>query len=336
MENELGMRGEDQALADNPLVRSMDEISIELTQRCNLTCAMCAVWEGRRDGLPGLRVAELLSEARQLGALSFTPSGAETLMRKDALDLLQEAARLGFRRIEVVTNGALVPRFADRLAQISGLHLNISIDGPRAVHDALRGAGSYDDAIAGLDAALAHGVPVGLSAVLMAPTLTNISHLVDLAAARGLPSVSLQPFQPEIAGSGRDHSAFVFAPGDREAVAKAMTDFAAEARRHNVAIHTEAAFATFLPYLFDGVRPVPPGGCQMPTRFVLVDMRGETYPCFFLRQRSMGNVAHHLSLADVWRSPDRLRLQLLGLSGRCGGCLAACSDLASYSRSAQP
>ncbi len=324
------------AQASNPLARPLDEISIELTQRCNLSCAMCAVWEGRRDGLSGARVAGLLAEARGLGAASFVPSGAETLMRKDALDLLEEAARLGFSRIEVVTNGALVPRHAERLARIAGLHLNISLDGPRQVHDALRGAGAYDDAMAGLEAALRHGVPVSLSAVLMRPTLATLDHIVDLAEARGLASVSLQPFQPEIAGVGRDHSAFVFPAEDRDAARAALTRFAARARAADIAVHTEAAFATFIPYLFDGVRPVPPGGCRMPSRFVLVDVRGETYPCFFLRGRSMGNVGRGLPLADIWRSADRLRLQLLGLSGRCGGCLAACSDIASYAGSAQP
>ncbi len=318
-----------------PLTRALDEISIELTQRCNLSCAMCAVWEGRRDGLAGDRVADLLAQARDLGARAFVPSGAETLMRRDAVDLLEEAARLGFARIEVVTNGALVPRHAARLARIPGLHLNISIDGPRAVHDALRGAGSYADALAGVDAALDHGIAVGLSAVLMAPTRATLGHVLGLAVARGIAGLSIQPFQPEIAGPGRDHSAFVFAPGDRAAVAAALQDISARAGAAGVTIHTASAFGTFLPYLFEGLRPVPPGGCHLPTRFLLVDVRGRTYPCFFLRQRSMGNVgAGGMSLAEVWRGAERLRLQLLGLSGRCGGCLAACSDMASYAGSA--
>jgi MoaA/NifB/PqqE/SkfB family radical SAM enzyme len=319
----------------NPLAGPLDEISIELTQRCNLSCAMCAVWEGRRDGLSGTVIGALLAEARNLGARSFVPSGAETLMRKDALDLLDEAVRLGFERIELVTNGALVPRFAARLARIVGLHLNISIDGPPPVHDALRGAGSYDDAIAGLDAARHHGISVSLSSVLMRPTMATLSHVLDLAVSRELSSVSLQPFQPEIAGIGRDHSAFEFPASDQKAVVAVLADFAARARAANIAVHTEAAFATFVPYLFDRIRPVPPGGCRMPARFLLVDMRGETYPCFFLRGKSMGNVARGLSLSDIWHSADRLRLQLLGLSGRCGGCLAACSDMASYAGSAQ-
>jgi MoaA/NifB/PqqE/SkfB family radical SAM enzyme len=315
----------------NPLTRALDEISIELTLRCNLTCTMCAVWEGRRDGLAGDRVADLLAQARDLGARSFVPSGAETLMRRDAVELMEEAARLGFARIEVVTNGALVPRHAARLGHIRGLHLNVSIDGPKAVHDALRGAGSYEDALAGVAAARAAGIGVTLSAVLMRPTLATIGHVLDLALAQGADGLSVQPFQPEIAGVGRDHRAFVFDPAQRAAVTAALRDLSARAAAAGLPIHTAPAFGTFVPYLFDGVRPVPPGGCHMPTRFLLVNSKGDTFPCFFLRRASMGNVASgEVTLAEVWRGAERLRLQLLGLSGRCGGCLAACSDIAGY------
>jgi len=315
----------------NPLTRPLDEVSIELTLRCNLTCSMCAVWEGRRDGLAGDRIADLLAQARGLGARVFIPSGAETLMRRDAVDLLEEAARLGFERVEVVTNGALVPRHAARLARIPGLHLNISVDGPSEVHDALRGAGSHADALTGLTAAQDAGIPVSLSAVLMRPTLATLDHVLDLSIAHGLPGLSIQPFQPEIAGLGRDHRAFTFDPGQRTAVAATLHAIAERAAAAGVAIHTAPAFSTFVPYLFDGIRPVPPGGCHMPTRFLLVNSRGDTFPCFFLRQRSMGNVTDgRLTLAEVWASAERLRMQLLGLSGRCGGCLAACSDIASY------
>lgn len=315
----------------NPLTRRLDEFSVELTLRCNLTCSMCAVWEGRRDGLAADRVADLLAQAQQLGARVFVPSGAETLMRRDAVDLLQEAALLGFQRIEVVTNGALVPRHVARLARIPGLHLNISLDGPPAVHDGLRGTGSYADALAGLTAAQDAGIPVSLSAVLMRPTLATLAHVLDLTIARGLPGLSIQPFQPEIAGAGRDHRAFTFDPSAREAVARTLRAIATRAAAARVAIHTAPAFETFVPYLFDGIRPVPPGGCRMPTRFLLVDTRGATFPCFFLRRQSMGNVTDgRLTLAEIWTSAERLRLQLLGLSGRCGGCLAACSDIAGY------
>jgi MoaA/NifB/PqqE/SkfB family radical SAM enzyme len=138
------------------------EIAIELTSKCNLTCGMCSVWKGRRDGIAGTRVAELLAEARGLGADVFTPCGAEVFMRKDAPELIEEAGQLGYREIVVVTNGMLLARHVRRLSRIAGLMLHVSIDGPPDVHDRLRGGGSYRAALEGLRAAIDAGIAVGL------------------------------------------------------------------------------------------------------------------------------------------------------------------------------
>lgn len=320
--------------AGSPLDWDLREISIELTHKCNLTCAMCAVWEGRRDGLPGELVRELLAAARRLGATAFLPSGAESFMRKDTLALLRHADALGFERQEIVTNGILLPHLADALAAIPSVRLHVSIDGPEPVHDALRGPAAYARAVAGVRAAVARGIPVGLSAVLMRPTLDTAEHVVDLACDLGAGSVSLQPFQPEIAGPGRDHAAWTFPAEDRAYVAGRLRAIRAYARARGMAVFTGSVFDRIVPYLFDGIRPIPPGGCHMPSRFILVASRGQTYPCFFMRGRSMGNVARGDRLEAIWHGPAHLALQRLALGSRCPGCLAACSDIASFDAAA--
>jgi radical SAM protein with 4Fe4S-binding SPASM domain len=59
---------------------------------------------------------------------------------------------------------------------------------------------------------------------------------------------------------------------------------------------------------------------------MLVDWRGDVYPCFFMRQDKMGNV-YNDRLPDIWHSPIQKQLNMLGLTARCPGCLAACSDV---------
>lgn len=308
------------------------EIAIDLTSKCNLTCGMCSVWKGRRDGLPGARVAELLAEARDLGAETFTPCGAEVFMRKDTPALLEEAGRLGYRQIVVVTNGMLLDRHVRQLSRIPGLMLHVSIDGPEEVHDRLRGAGSYRSALQGLRAAIDAGIPVGLQAVVMKPTLATLGHLVDLARVHGISGISVQPFQPEIAGPAADHSAWIFAEEDRARLGAALEALLEKARLAGVTVSTESLFGAFPPYLLDGRRPVPARGCHMPARFILIDNRGETFPCFFMRGRSMGNVAGSLRLRDIWHGPLQRRMQGHGLAGTCPGCLASCSDVDSFDR----
>lgn len=308
------------------------EMAIDLTSKCNLTCGMCSVWKGRRDGIAGVRVAELLAEARGMGAEIFTPCGAEVFMRKDTPELLEEAGRLGYREIVVVTNGMLLTRHVRRLSRIPGLMLHVSIDGPEEVHDRLRGAGSYRGALEGLRAAIDAGIPVGLQSVAMKPTLATLDHIVELARTLGMARVSFQPFQPEIAGPAEDHSSWTFAEEDRARLGAVLEALLETARLAGVAVSTESLFGAFVPYLLDGRRPVPESGCYMPARFILIDSRGETFPCFFMRGQSMGNVAQGVRLRDIWHGPLQRRMQGHGLAGTCPGCLASCSDVDSFDR----
>src|SRR6056297_1775602 len=176
--------------------RRLDEIAIELTSKCNLECAMCSVWKGKKDGLSAARITELLTEGRRLGATNFIPFGAEVFMRKDTVSIFEAAGELGYKT-SVVTNGMLVPRHIQRLAGIANLTLGISIDGPEQVHDRLRGPGSYRAALEGVRAGREAGIPVSIKGVLMRPTIDTSAHLIDLAVEFGCDQVSLQPFQPE-------------------------------------------------------------------------------------------------------------------------------------------
>ena len=97
---------------------------------------MCSVWELREHGVPFEKAIELLDQARSLGATVFTPCGAESFMRKDFLDIVEHAHRIGFTRQDIVTNGTMITdAHLDRLQQSPSVALHISIDGPREIHD---------------------------------------------------------------------------------------------------------------------------------------------------------------------------------------------------------
>ena len=90
------------------LTRPLDEIAIELTVYCNLKCEMCSVWELKQHGVPFETVEKLLRQARELGATTFTPCGAESFMRKDFLEVVELAQELGYTRQDIVTNGTMI------------------------------------------------------------------------------------------------------------------------------------------------------------------------------------------------------------------------------------
>ena len=127
------------------LERPLEELAVELTVYCNLECRMCSVWEIKKHGVPRELALELLRDARALGARTFIPCGAESFMRKDFVELVEAADRMGYTAQEIVTNGTMITQaHLDRLERLPSVKLHVSIDGPKAVQDDLRGAGVFD------------------------------------------------------------------------------------------------------------------------------------------------------------------------------------------------
>lgn len=314
------------------LERPLDELAVELTVYCNLKCKMCSVWELKQHGVPHELARKLLEQARALGAHTFTPCGAESFMRKDFLDLVGHAHELGYRTQDIVTNGTMITdAHLDRLEQWPSVYLHISIDGPREVHDDLRGEGMYDAAVETARKCVERGIRVGLSGVLMRETLQHAHHLLGLAASLRIPEVSFQPFQEEISGPDKDIPRFTLIRTPKARIEAALAEIAAHARELGVTIFTESMFGVIPDYLASGKRPIPPGGCYLPSKFVLVDFRGDVYPCFFMRSDDdrMGNV-YRDEIPTLWHGLHHKQLQTLALTERCPGCLAACSDVDSF------
>jgi MoaA/NifB/PqqE/SkfB family radical SAM enzyme len=315
------------------LTRPLDQLAVELTVYCNLQCKMCSVWEIREHGVPLDLARTLLDDAFALGARTFVPCGAESFMRKDFLDIVEHADRLGYTMQEIVTNGTMITEaHLERLAAAPSVQLHISIDGPRAVQDELRGEGVYDKSVATARAALARGIRVGLSGVILRETLGTLTHLIDLAGELGVTEVSYQPFQTEISGPDKDIPRFSLMSPQRRELVHRLDEVRAHAAARGVKIYTEALFPAIPAYLLEGKRPIPAGGCFLPSKFMLVDWRGDVFPCFFMREDRMGNV-YTDKLGDIWHSPIQQQLNLLGLTERCPGCLAACSDVETANQS---
>ena len=325
------------ALTPSPrLTRPLEQLALSLTMYCNLECKMCSVWEVRKHGVPFELAKQVIADARSLGATTLTPFGAESFMRKDFIDILEYAHSIGYRLLSIVSNGTMITdAHLDRMQRCPSVRLNISIDGPRDIHDELRGAGMYDKAVATARKCIARGIAVAFSGVIMRETLPRLEALIDLAVDVGIPSVSYQPFQTEIAGSHKDIPRFSLAAEKRDAIVARLHELSDYAEKRGVNVYTESLFGAVPDYLVYGKRPIPLGGCNVPSRMLLVDWRGDIYPCFFMGRESerMGNV-YRDQLSDIWHSIMHKQLQTLALTERCPGCLAACSDVRTFAENA--
>lgn len=127
-----------------------DWLTVNLTLRCNLQCVMCTTCYDSPE-LTTREVLDLIDQAADWGVGVFNPLGGEPFIRADLETILAHAARRDMHTT-LTTNGTLIR--ADRAAQIAlipaeKLHINVSLDGPEAAHDFVRGAGTFNRTMAG-------------------------------------------------------------------------------------------------------------------------------------------------------------------------------------------
>ena len=146
------------AFSDKELSGKIHNVNLELSIICNLRCQMCWWWGENGVGfklvqsndsivtkqLAKEEVFKIVDELAATHRPSFYISGGEPFIRKDTLDIIEYIASKG---LSVVTNdnGTLLnDTQLERLARIKKLTINFSIDGPRDVHDKIRGKGTYE------------------------------------------------------------------------------------------------------------------------------------------------------------------------------------------------
>ena len=125
-----------------------ETVSLFLTYKCNLACAMCGQWgeQGAFKTLSNETLRQQLSP-EELRALidnladwrpNITLFGGEPMLYKDWTDIVAHIKRRGMR-CNMVTNGTLMPVYAERIVD-SGLdEIILSLDGTEEVHDQTRG-----------------------------------------------------------------------------------------------------------------------------------------------------------------------------------------------------
>jgi radical SAM protein with 4Fe4S-binding SPASM domain len=135
----------------------------ECTLRCNLRCGHCGssceaaspVDELSTEQILG--ILDTIAEDFDASRIFVSITGGEPLLRRD---LEQVAARMTELQMEpcIVTNGTLLtPERARGLYDAGMRTLSVSVDGPEAAHEALRGQGSFAKALAGVTAAAEAG-----------------------------------------------------------------------------------------------------------------------------------------------------------------------------------
>ncbi len=309
------------------------KITLALTDRCDCRCAGCFIWKKPKghEITPG-EVARVLAGVPTIRWVNLT--GGEPFLRDDVPEIAAAALRALPRLavLDLPSTGQCVERITEDARAIAALgiprfYVTLSLEGPEALHDRLRGR---EGAFARMVETFAHlrrepGVRVYLGMTL---SETN-AHLVDEALR------AVRARLPASAGSvgWRDLHLNVFTQSDHY-YANAESDLRAPAgigdvlsralRARDPSLEpTDRIESTYLRLLEEHLRtgrsPLP---CRSLSANVYVAPNGDVYPCTVWNRR-LGN-ALETPLSEILASPDAETARRIIARDRCPGCWSPC------------
>ena len=173
------------------LGRPVRDLRISVTDRCNFRCVYCMPREvygrdyaflPRSQVLSFEEIARVAGAFHGLGVRKLRLTGGEPLLRRELERLVAMLAALPDAEVTMTTNGALLARKAQLLADAGLARVTVSLDS--VDEDVFREMNDVDVPLAqvleGIDAAAAAGLPVKVNTVVKRGL--NDDGIVDLAA----------------------------------------------------------------------------------------------------------------------------------------------------------
>lgn len=155
-------------------------LRLSVTEVCNFRCTYCLPDGYRKSAGPAFlgvdEIGRLVSTFQRLGIEKVRLTGGEPTVRKDIGHIIARVADVpGIAKVAMTTNGWNLNRHVSSWRAAGLTNLNVSIDSlDGQAFTRLTGHDRLDQVVAGLDQALAIGVPtVKVNAVLLRDSLEN-------------------------------------------------------------------------------------------------------------------------------------------------------------------
>jgi MoaA/NifB/PqqE/SkfB family radical SAM enzyme len=295
------------SLIETKLLRKRKPIvvSFSLTNRCNQQCLYCAVWKNTNNDLSTQDILRILDALCNCGIKTIRFTGGEPLLRDDIGEIIVYAKKKKFS-IWINTNGTLVFKKISQLRSIDGLQ--ISLDGPKEIHDYIRGSGAYEKVIEALETTKNNSIKVKLITVLNKYNLSFIDYILEIAL-QFKTVACFQPVTPTLLDGYESNPALPKESAYQQCISKLIM----LKKQGNKQIYNSFAGLRYL-YRWPNT---PKINCSAGRLFFRIESSGEVWPC-----RNKNFSTGFGNLRTPYNSMKKIinNLPLPGSKCECCGC----------------
>ena len=239
------------------------------------------------------------------------------MLRPDLFAILERMAGSGFE-IYVLSNGTLItPERARLLSDLKVNGVQVSLEGPAEIHEAIRGPGSFAASLAGIRALRDAGVQVSLNATLSRVNAGYFHDLVALARSLGVPRLGFSRLVPS--GQGRRWLDQMLSTAQVKELYEQVLSLKIEGLTITTGDPMAAQMRLPAPAAAE-VETFPAGGCSAGVAGLTLLADGTVVPCRRLNL-PLGTVGRD-SLREIWATSPILEAlrDKSRYAGKCGAC----------------
>lgn len=276
-------------------LRAPVNLTWEVTYACNLRCTHClsASGEPAADELTTTEALGLVEQMHQERVFQINFGGGEPFMRPDFEEILAACHARGIMTC-ISTNGTLLDAaLVERLARTRLVAIQVSLDGAeKNTCEAIRGTGTYDDALKALRLLAKSPIPTSINTVLTRQNAGEIPAMYDLAEKLGV-TLRVSRFRPSGRGSDNWESL--------RPTAQQLLDFSAwlESRGD---VRTGDSFFSLTAQERQGLGLNLCGAAKLTC---CVGPTGKVYPCAFMQLDAFeAGSLRTASFQNIWESAE--------------------------------
>jgi radical SAM protein with 4Fe4S-binding SPASM domain len=141
-------------------IPSLRYLLLHITTRCNLRCAHCYLGDVEPRDLPLDDIVRAMKQFDELQGLRLLLSGGEPLLHPRFWEINERFRDHSFRTV-ILSNGTAIERATAK--RLLAHEVQVSLDGVGESHDLLRGPGSYEEVLKGLENLAEAGVHISIA-----------------------------------------------------------------------------------------------------------------------------------------------------------------------------
>jgi len=325
-------------------------ITVDLNYNCNLNCPFCFLHSSdsitQMEAKPCITLGDMEKFLAPLRGkpTTFLLTGGEPTLRKDLTDIVMLIKEYKFR-CGLFTNATLLkPSMSDDLIR-SGLdYLLFSLDGPLAIHDALREEGAFKNTCENIryivNTRKQKSPRIIMNVVILPENYVHLEEIIDIALDLGVDGISLgfptfltteefSVHKTELKKhfSVNDPGGFIhvnnFSKGEMKNLPSIIRSALSYAKEKNLKIFlkpdpNEKDMAKWFDSDFKFLRQ-----CIYPWNVMRISPYGDIYPCAQFPVK-MGNIRIS-SIKEIWNGEKFVKFRtMLRREGLFTGCNRCC------------